>query len=104
MPESYFRSLYTDPYAALGAFYVLESLSLGGELIQKHLKGTLNGSVDKLKYFVAQGEDAEILWQTFLRNFSTIAESSDKQENIIDGALRTLRLLDQVMTDESVKV
>jgi heme oxygenase len=103
LPENYFRSMYTDPYAALGALYVLESLTLGGELIQQHLKHALNGSAGKLKYFVAHGEDAETMWQIFLHDFSEIGENTDKQENIIDGALRTLRLLDQVMTDESVK-
>ena len=105
MPESYFRSMYIDPFAALGALYILESLTLGGELIQKHLQATLQQPlVGKLKYFVAHGNNAEPMWQAFLRNFSSIAENTDKQENIIDGALRTLRLLDQVMTDESVKV
>jgi heme oxygenase len=72
--------------------YVLESLTLGGELIQKHLQATLQQPLaDKLKYFVAHGENAEPMWQAFLRNFSSIAENTDKQENIIDGALRTLR-------------
>ncbi len=105
MPESYFRSMYTDPYAALGALYVLESLTLGGELIQKHLQDILKEPlIGKLKYFVAHGKDAELIWQAFLRNFSSIAENTNKQETIIDGALRTLRLLDQVMIDESVKV
>ncbi|MES2372397.1 MAG: biliverdin-producing heme oxygenase [Bacteroidota bacterium] len=105
MPESYFRSMYSDPYAALGALYVLESLTLGGELIQEHLQDMLKDPwIGKLKYFVAHGKDAESLWQAFLRNFSSIAENTNKQENIIDGALRTLRLLDQVMIEESVKV
>lgn len=105
MPESYFRSMYIDPFAALGALYVLESLTLGGELIQKHLQATMQQPlVDKLTYFVAHGENADPMWQAFLSNFSSIAVNTDKQENIIDGALRTLRLLDQVMTDESVKV
>jgi heme oxygenase len=104
MPESYFRSMYTDPYAALGALYVVESSGLGGQLIQKHLQDTVKGAVaGKLKYFVAHGEEAEPMWQSFLQNFSAIAENSDKEENIIDGALRTLRLLDQLMTEESVK-
>lgn len=105
MPESYFRAMYADPYAALGALYVLESLTLGGELIQKHLEDIMKEPLmGKLKYFVAHGKDAESIWQAFLRNFSSIAENTSKQENIIDGALRTLRLLDQVMIDESVKV
>ena len=105
MPESYFRSMYADPYAALGALYVLESLTLGGELIQKHLQDILKKPlIGKLTYFVAHGKDAEPAWQAFLRNFSSIAENTSKQENIIDGALRTLRLLDQVMIEESVKV
>jgi heme oxygenase len=105
MPESYFRAMYIDPFAALGALYVLESLTLGGEMIQKHLQDTLKKPlIGKLKYFVAHGNDAESIWQAFLRNFSSIAENTSKQENIIDGALRTMRLLDQVMIDESVKV
>ncbi|MEO8173334.1 MAG: biliverdin-producing heme oxygenase [Sediminibacterium sp.] len=103
MPESYFKALFTDPFAALGALYVLESLTLGGELIQKHLQDTVKKPlVDKLKYFAAENKEA--MWQSFLKNFISIAENTDKQENIIDGALRTLRLLDQAMTEESVKV
>ncbi|MDB5211141.1 MAG: Heme oxygenase-like protein [Sediminibacterium sp.] len=105
MPENYFRSMYTDPYAALGALYVLESSTLGGELIQKHLQDALKDpTVSKLKYFVAQGENADAMWKKFLNTFSALAEKSGKEENIIDGALRTLRLLDLVMTEESVKV
>ncbi|MES2328527.1 MAG: biliverdin-producing heme oxygenase [Bacteroidota bacterium] len=104
MPESYFRAMYKDPYAALGALYVLESSTLGGGLIQKHLQDALKDPVvNKLIYFVAQGENADAMWQKFLNTFSAIGEKSDKEENIIDGALRTLRLLDQVMTEESVK-
>ncbi|MEO7531877.1 MAG: biliverdin-producing heme oxygenase [Sediminibacterium sp.] len=104
MPESYFKSMYADPYAALGALYVLESSTLGGRLIQEHLHSKLKGGVvSKLNYFDARGEKAEPMWNSFRKIFCTIAEASDKQENIIDGALRTLRLLDQLMTDESLK-
>ncbi len=104
MPESYFRSMYTDPYAALGALYVLESSTLGGELIQQHIQNTLKEPVTtKLSYFVAHGVLNEFMWDSFFQDFCKIAERSDKQENIIDGALRTLRLLDQLMTDESLK-
>jgi heme oxygenase len=104
MPESYFKAMYTDPYAALGALYVLESCTLGGHLIRDHLEKTLEEPVvHKLSYFTMHGDQAEPVWKSFLKNFSSIAENSDKQENIIDGALRTFRLLDQLMTDESLK-
>lgn len=104
LPESYFRSMYTDPYAALGALYVLESSTLGGHIIQEHLQTSLEKkTVNKLNYFVANGERAETVWQRFLKMFSNTGESTDKKENIIDGALRTYRLLDQLMTDESLK-
>lgn len=104
MTESYFKSMYTDPYAALGALYVLESSTLGGELIQQHIQNTLKEPVTtKLSYFTAHGSENTIMWDNFFKNFCEVAEQSDKQENIIDGALRTLRLLDQLMTDESLK-
>jgi heme oxygenase len=104
MSESYLRSMYTDPYAALGALYVLESLPVGGELIQDHLQEKLTGLVGTLNCFAAHDENAANMWQIFLRDFSAAAEHTDKQENIIDGALRTFRLLDQTMTDESIKI
>lgn len=104
MPESYFRSMYADPYAALGALYVLESSTLGGHLVQEHLKEALGEKVaDKLSYFVMHGERSDSMWQRFLKNFAAIAENNGKKEIIIDAALRTYRLLDQLMTDESLK-
>lgn len=105
MPESYFRAMYANPYAALGALYVLESSTLGGHLIQEHLKGALGEkTADKISYFVMHGERSDAMWQRFLKNFEAVAEDHDKKEIIIDAALRTYRLLDQLMTDESLKI
>ncbi len=104
MPESYFRSMYADPYAALGALYVLESSTLGGHLVQEHLKAVLGEkTADKISYFVMHGDKSDAMWQRFLKNFAAIAENNDKKEIIIDAALRTYRLLDQLMTDQSLK-
>jgi heme oxygenase len=104
MPESYFKSMYPDPYAALGALYVLESSTLGGHLVQEHLKAALGEkTADKISYFVMHGERTDTMWQHFLKNFTAVAENNDKEEIIIDAALRTYRLLDQLMTDESLK-
>ncbi|NCI48917.1 biliverdin-producing heme oxygenase [Sediminibacterium roseum] len=104
LPEAYFRSMYPDAYAALGALYVLESSTLGGHLVQEHLKAALGEkTADKISYFVMHGDRSDAMWQRFLKNFAAIAENNDKKEIIIDGALRTYRLLDQLMTDESLK-
>lgn len=104
LPEAYFRSMYPDAYAALGALYVLESSTLGGHLVQEHLKAALGEkTADKISYFVMHGDRSDAMWQRFLKNFAAIAENNDKKEIIIDAALRTYRLLDQLMTDESLK-
>lgn len=104
LDEAYFKAMYTDPYAALGALYVMEGSTLGGQLIQKHLQKTLGGEAEnKTNYFVAHGTNTGTMWKSFLAKFTAVADQSGKQENIIDGALRTFRLLDQLMTDESVK-
>jgi heme oxygenase len=104
MPESYFKSMYPDPYAALGALYVLESSTLGGHLVQEHLKAALGEkTADKISYFIMHGDRSDTMWQRFLKNFAAVAENNDKTEIIIDAALRTYRLLDQLMTDESLK-
>lgn len=105
MPESYLRAMYADPYAALGALYVLESATLGGHLIQEHLKAALGEkTADKISFFVMHGERSDAMWQRFLKNFEAVAENNGKKEIVIDAALRTYRLLDELMTEESVKV
>lgn len=104
LPGSYFHAMYNDPYAALGALYVLEGSTLGGQLIQKHLQKTLGATGPiSTAYFVGHGPHTGTMWKQFLTQFTSVGENTNKQENIIDGALRTFRLLDQLMTDESVK-
>lgn len=104
LDEAYFKAMYTDPYAALGALYVVEGSTLGGQLLQKHVQKTLGAEVEnKTNYFAAHGTGTGTMWKHFLTQLTAVADQSGKQENMIDGALRTFRLLDQLMTDESVK-
>lgn len=52
---------------ALGALYVLEGSTLGGQLISKMIKDRLKVPDDALTYFNSYGDNTSVMWSKFRR-------------------------------------
>ncbi|WP_158531587.1 MULTISPECIES: biliverdin-producing heme oxygenase [unclassified Meiothermus] len=82
---------------ALGAMYVLEGSSLGGQLISRHLQNSLGLSPERgLRYFVGYGPKTSAMWKSFgqiLRQ--QVLPGSEEQ--VAEGARCTFALFGQFL-------
>lgn len=80
---------------ALGAMYVLEGSTLGGNIIYKRLNHLIG--VDKEtngKYFTAYGEASGMKWKAFMDAFATYATENNAEQEIINTAIATFTNMD----------
>ncbi|GBF72916.1 biliverdin-producing heme oxygenase [Paenibacillus sp. 598K] len=81
---------------ALGALYVLEGSTLGGQMITKKLAQylpidtTVNGH-----YFNSYGAQTRERWQSFRQELLAEADSETKEVEMIEAARQTFTLLDE---------
>lgn len=79
-----------DEPSAVGAIYVVEGSTLGGQVITKHLlaRGFDRGSI---RYFEGYGEQTGAKWSSFLKSLESVPE---KDGDVVLGAARqTFRAL-----------
>lgn len=79
-----------DTAAALGAMYVIEGSTLGGQIIQRHL-GSLHGLTHSrgIAFFSGYGEQTGMLWRAFAEIAGVYAEGSGAEDRIVAGAIET---------------
>lgn len=71
----------TNTYQAIGALYVLEGSTLGGEIISKMLSDKLRlDTRDGLSYFVAYGDNNRSMWQKFQQMLDDILDAKAQAE------------------------
>lgn len=87
---------------ALGAMYVLEGATLGGQLIRRHLARTLDLSPDRgCAFFASYGDRVGPMWKTFGAALSTWADAHPQEEDeIVDAAAQTFTRLDAWLAAE----
>lgn len=86
-PDSFLRSSFP---ASLGAMYVTEGATLGGQVIGRHLQATLgltpaNGSA----FFCSYGERVGPMWLEFRDFLSAQATDAAIVQTVVDGAVET---------------
>jgi heme oxygenase len=81
-----------DEARALGAFYVLEGSTLGGQLITKHLSGAGWLPAEGLSYFNPYGSRTGVMWRSFKRWLEIQAEHHAAND-VVSGARGTFVVL-----------
>ena len=77
-------------HQALGAMYVLEGSTLGGQVITKMLKQNLNlADTAYLKFFSGYGEETHKMWASFIGTLDTYAADESKHDEMIEAATNT---------------
>ncbi len=84
---------------ALGALYVLEGSTLGGQLIARHLHATLGiGAADGAAHVVPHGPETGTLWRDFRLALDEGAEAAQfDPDAVIAAARRAFDVLDRWM-------
>lgn len=81
-----------SPAAALGAMYVLEGATMGGQVIQKKLRATPAFEGLNLNYYTIYGDNLMPNWKSFVGVLNTAVPESDYQQ-VIDSASETFRFI-----------
>lgn len=84
---------------ALGALYVLEGSTLGGQLIARHLRATLGiGAADGAAHVVPYGPETGTLWRDFRLALDAGADAAQfDPDTVIAAARRAFDRLDRWM-------
>ena len=70
--------------SALGALYVLEGSTLGGEIITRIITGQLRlPNSEGLEFFLSYGEERHKMWELFKENLSKPFNESEQEEIIL---------------------
>lgn len=76
--------------AALGALYVMEGATLGGQVIGRHLEKHLGlTALSGAAFFNSYGERVGPMWMQFRAFLMNQAISPEAEGRVVDGALRT---------------
>ncbi len=81
---------------AVGALYVLEGSTMGGEIIKNEIIKQL-GEDTPTTYFYPYGERKMEMWVRYLGSLEEISASLQKNEEIILGACATFLYMDKAM-------
>ena len=81
--------------AALGALYVLEGATLGGQVIERHASGAVGVSArEGGSYFHGHGERTGDMWRAFGNALSAWVDRNGQSESIVQGAVDCFRSLE----------
>lgn len=69
LPEVY------DPISAMGAIYVIEGSSLGGQIISRMIAKQLHASENSFSYFIGYGDQTESMWLRFKNSVNQLPEA-----------------------------
>ncbi len=80
----------------LGCLYVIESMTLGGQVITRHLKNNLKLTLASgTEFFNGYGAETGTRWQAFCTMLTTQAAKTADDESILATANKTFDTLDQ---------
>ena len=100
----------TSAFEGLGALYVLEGASLGGQVISRRLQGDLGiGSMNGGRFFLSYGDRVGEMWRTFLDVLEKAAQVESNAQIIERAAVQTFECFDNCMesseaSSETVRV
>lgn len=80
----------------LGALYVVEGATLGGQVILKSLRRSLGTSADQhVRFFMSYGPHVSQMWAAFLRILEAGAYNPIQERMIMESACRTFTSFEQ---------
>jgi len=83
--------------AALGALYVIEGSTLGGDIIYKALQRNENlQNINSYNYYNCYGENTRVHWKTFSDFILTYADNKEKEDAIVKAAEDTFNLYERI--------
>jgi heme oxygenase (biliverdin-IX-beta and delta-forming) len=81
--------ILADPAAAMGALYVLEGSTLGGQLIGRHIAALHGFSGDGLAYYRAHGPAAGAMWTAFRQRLEPFGGDPAAEAALTGAAVAT---------------
>ena len=76
---------FADAAAAMGALYVLEGSTLGGQVIGRHI-GALHGFADAgLVYYRAHGRQTGVMWNAFRARLDRLSSDAEAEAALASG-------------------
>ncbi|QJW92962.1 bacteriophytochrome heme oxygenase BphO [Frigoriglobus tundricola] len=82
------------PAACFGCLYVLEGATLGGQVISRHISGTLGiGSETGGRFFHGYGERTGEMWRSFGTALVAFAATREIEDRVVAAARETFRAL-----------
>ncbi len=85
-----------DIPSRLGAFYVIEGSTMGGQLIHRHLIS--RHPAEALGFFVPHGSNTAERWRNFLADMETSLARPEMLESAKAGAIGTFQMFHQALT------
>ena len=104
LEEAFFKDTYPDVYLAAGALYVLEGSTLGGQIIIKHLQKTMPAGFKNAAYFSGYQQKTGSMWKEFLQQLIALPQSTLEEQQIIEGAIITFKIIDGLLSNNNEKV
>lgn len=87
---------------SLGALYVLEGATLGGQIITRQVQRTLGlGASAGCAFFSSYGAQVGPMWRTFQRLLLEVAAEPAIQDRVVSGALATFTAFDHWLYQET---
>lgn len=91
------------PAQAIGALYVLEGSTLGGQFILKRLTAQLDVDAERgAAYYAGHGGDTGSLWKRFGERVNTLPLSETERTDAVQAAVGTFEGLERWMTRTGV--
>jgi heme oxygenase len=103
LEDVYFRNTYTDIYLAAGALYVLEGSTLGGQIIVRHLQKAMPQGFVHASYFLGYQQRTGSMWKEFLQQLAALPQSTQHEQQIINGAITTFKIIDGLLRNTNEK-
>ncbi|MFC4424956.1 biliverdin-producing heme oxygenase [Deinococcus navajonensis] len=86
---------------ALGAMYVLEGATLGGQLITRHVQRQLGLTPQRgVAFFSGYGPETGPMWRRFTDALTQYAQATGEDEAILEGAGRTFACFERALQQD----
>jgi len=104
LEDVFFSATYPNVYLAAGALYVLEGSTLGGQIILKHLRKAMPSGFVNTAYFLGYQQLTGTMWKEFLQQLTALPKSTLEEEQIINGAISTFKIIDGLLSNNNEKI
>ncbi len=86
----------SDVTSAFGCLYVIEGATLGGQIINRHLRARLNVTPESGgRFFHGYGAETGLMWKAFCSQLGAHALTLPSHGPLVDAAIATFRSLRQ---------